>query len=176
MSQRCSGYDRIEDDRYVTPEWVTLALLPHLPRKPSRILEPAAGDGAMAKVLRTVADVVEVDVANGGPDFLTAKAAAHGCDAIITNPPYKLATEFIDRAVVATEPCHGMVAMLLRTDFDHAKSRRYLFADCEAFAKKVVLTQRIRWFAQSTGSPSFNHAWLIWDWQHKGPPTIGYAP
>ena len=35
------------------------------------------------------------------------------------------------------------------------------------FAKKVVLTKRIRWFEDSTGSPSFNHCWMIWDRQHQ---------
>jgi hypothetical protein len=28
----------------------------------------------------------------------------------------------------------------------------------------------------TTGSPSFNHAWLIWDWQHDGAPTLAYEP
>jgi hypothetical protein len=65
--------------------------------------------------------------------------------------------------------------MLLRTDFDHAASRRHLFADCAMFAKKVVLTKRIRWFEDSNGSPSFNHCWMIWDRQHHGPPTLTYA-
>ena len=31
MSQRESGYERIDRDLYETPEWVTEALLPHLP-------------------------------------------------------------------------------------------------------------------------------------------------
>ena len=65
--------------------------------------------------------------------------------------------------------------MLLRTDFDHAASRAHLFADCAMFAKKVVLTKRIRWFENSNGSPSFNHCWMIWDRQHRGPPTLAYA-
>jgi hypothetical protein len=175
MSQRWSEYARIVGDRYLTPEWVTLALIPHLPRTPTRILEPAAGAGDMAGVLRTVAEVVACDIADGGEDFLAA-ATALDCDAVITNPPYKLATEFIERALAATEYAAGMVAMLLRVDFDSAKCRRHLFADCPAFAKKVVLTQRIRWFADSTGSPSFNHAWYLWCWRHQGPATIGYAP
>jgi hypothetical protein len=68
-----------------------------------------------------------------------------------------------------------IVAMLLRTDFDHAASRGHLFADCAMFAKKVVLTKRIRWFEDSNGSPSFNHCWMIWDRQHRGPPTLAYA-
>ena len=65
--------------------------------------------------------------------------------------------------------------MLLRTDFDHAKTRQHLFANCEAFAKKLVLTRRIKWFEDGGSSPSFNHAWFIWDWQHEGPPTMAYS-
>jgi hypothetical protein len=42
------------------------------------------------------------------------------------------------------------------------------------FAKKVVLTKRVRWFEDSNSSPSFNHCWMIWDRQHRGPPTIAY--
>src|SRR5215471_2122152 len=47
-----------------------------------------------------------------------------------------------------------IVARLLRTDFDHAARRAHLFADCAMFAKKVVLTKRMRWFEDSNGSPS----------------------
>ena len=25
-------------------------------------------------------------------------------------------------------------------------------------------------------SPSFNHAWFIWDWTHEGAPVIAYGP
>jgi len=38
-----------------------------------------------------------------------------------------------------------------------------------------VLTKRIRWFEDSIGSLSFNHCWMIWDRQHRGPPTLAYA-
>jgi hypothetical protein len=100
-----------------------------------------------------------------------------GCDCILTNPPYDIAPEFIRRALALMEPSRGQVMMLLRTDFDHAKTRRNLFADCPAFAKKLVLTKRIRWFQdERTASPSFNHAWFLWDWKHVGPPTLAYGP
>jgi hypothetical protein len=66
-------------------------------------------------------------------------------------------------------------AMLLRTDFDHAKTRRHLFGESTSFAKKLVLTKRIRWIEGSTGSPSFNHSWMIWDKQHYGAPSIAYV-
>lgn len=116
-----------------------------------------------------------------GADFLSpAMPPPPECDAIVTNPPYEFATEFIERALRLMEAVNGSVAMLMRTDFDHAKSRSHLFRDCPAFAKKLVLTKRIMWFEPEPGakgkSPSFNHAWFIWDWKHEGAPTLAYGP
>lgn len=115
--------------------------------------------------------LVGTDITNG-VDFLQ-QAPPMGIGAIITNPPYALARKFIERALHVDG--NRIVAMLLRSDFDHATSRAHLFADCPAFAKRVVLTKRIRWFEDSKGSPSFNHCWIIWDRQHRGRPTIAYA-
>ena len=69
-------------------------------------------------------------------------AKAEPVQAIITNPPYALAQNFIEHALELMKP-DGIVAMLLRTDFDHAKTRQHLFGGCDQFAKKVVLTKRI---------------------------------
>lgn len=176
MSQRDSGYERKERDLYETPAWVTLALIPHLParlRPGMNVYEPAAGSGKMVRVLADVGYVVDADDIADGRDFLECKRADHA--AIITNPPYDIAPEFIWNAISLTRETEGLVAMLLRTDFDHASSRDYLF-DREQFAKKVVLRKRIKWFEDSKGSPSFNHAWFIWDWKHSGPPTLAYGP
>lgn len=178
MSQRDSGYERKERDLYETPAWATEALRPHLPRMPKFIWEPAAGTGKMSRVLETwgcrvVSSDIEPNQLCYPADFL--KCPIHdGVDAVITNPPYELATEFVQRALGSVG--RGIVAMLLRTDFDHAKTRQYLFGGHRAFAKKVVLTKRIKWFEDSKGQPSFNHAWFIWDWQHEGPPTLAYGP
>jgi hypothetical protein len=177
MSQRASGYERKERDLYETPEWVTEALVPALPfMHPRKVWEPACGSGKMVRALQARGiSTLGTDI-SGGLDFLTQRLPPEQhIEAIITNPPYELATEFIDRALCLMEP-HGLVAMLLRTDFDHAKTRAYLFAEHPAFAKKVVLTKRIKWFEDSKGQPSFNHAWFIWDWHHKGAPTLAYAP
>ena len=171
MSQRDSGYERKERDLYETPAWVTEALLPHL-RECRIIWEPAAGSGKMSRVLEGFAGtVISSDIAEG-QDFLAADG--FDGDAIITNPPYELAAEFIERALSLTAS-DGLVAMLLRTDFDHAKSRQHLFQH-PAFSKKLVLTKRIKWFEDSKGQPSFNHAWFVWDYRHKGPPTLAYGP
>jgi hypothetical protein len=176
MSQRDSGYQRKERDNYETPEWVTEALLPHLPDRSISVWEPACGSGKMVAVLKKYfVNVSGTDIANDEfYDFLMCSGTA--ADAIITNPPYALATLFVNHAINLMRERRGMVAMLLRTDFDHASGRKKLFSDSPCFAKKVVLTKRIRWFENSKGSPSFNHAWFIWSWIHSGPPTLAYGP
>ena len=176
MSQRDSGYERIERDAYETPEWVTRALVPNLPleSRPMRIWEPACGSGKMVRALEAMGHVVVASDISDGADFFSYQCRMNDAEAIITNPPYNLATEFIRHALELTARS-GLVAMLLRTDFDHANSRRELFTVCP-FWKKVVLTRRIKWFEESTGSPSFNHAWFIWNWRYKGPPMLAYGP
>lgn len=170
MSQRDSGYERVERDLYETPEWVTQALLPHLGNIKS-VWEPAAGSGKIARVLVAAGlQVLSTDISTG-QDFLLAKTGP--VDAIVTNPPYTSAQLFIEHALRLLSG-GGKVAMLLRTDFDHAKTRAHLFHGCKEFAKKLVLTRRIVWFDRPGAAPSFNHAWYIWDWQHDGKPTLEY--
>jgi hypothetical protein len=182
MSQRKSGFERKERDLYETPEWVTHALRRHLPRVPAAIWEPACASGQMVRALEAGgAHVLGTDIEPGRLDFLRASLPdGKPLGAIITNPPYELARQFCEHALRLMEPVGSMVAMLLRTDFDHANSRSHLFRDCPAFAKKLVLMKRIVWFVEANGkpkaAPSFNHAWYIWDWRHEGPPTIAYGP
>lgn len=173
MAQRVSGYARIDHDLYETPEWVTEALLPHLPAK-MNVWEPASASGKIAAVLmRAGHPVMLSDVRHGG-NFLQLPNPG-SCDAIITNPPFNLAFDFINHSLALMKPMRGIVAMLLRIDYDSAKTRVTLF-NRPPFAKKIVLTRRIRWIVGSTGSPSENHSWYIWDWRHAGPPTIAYEP
>jgi hypothetical protein len=175
MSQRDSGYERKERDLYETPEWVTHALIDGHLRKMDIVWEPACGSGKMTRALGVLdAEIYSTDIAFGADFFDTPPPK--GCDAIITNPPYELATEFIERSLEMVRPLAGQVAMLLRTDFDHAKTRSNLFSGSPAFRKKVVLTKRIKWFEDSKGQPSFNHAWFIWDWKHQGAPILAYGP
>lgn len=177
MSQRDSGYERKERDLYETPEWVTEALLPHL-RPLGAIWEPAAASGKMERALEAYGAYVFGSDIDAGHDFLKSDLPRGiQVDAIITNPPYEFALEFIEHALRLMFGTRGLVAMLLRTDYDHAATRNHLFDNpSENFAKKLVLTKRIRWFEDSKGQPSFNHAWFIWDWRHSGPPTLAYGP
>lgn len=183
MSQRDSGHKRIPHDLYETPPWVTDAIVPHLPkRRHVTIYEPAAASGKMVRALRKHGYLVSsADIRIGRKrDFLDREIRIGHQGAVVTNPPYKHAVEFIERALEVTECLEGYVAMLLKVDFDSGSTRRHLF-ESETFHKKVVLTRRIEWFKRKVikgklqGGPSENHAWFIWDWRHKGPPIIGYA-
>ena len=175
MSQRDSGYERKERDLYETPAWVTHALVAILPQLVGRnIIEPACGSGKMVRAMQDKGlHVTGFDIADGR-DFLQCLGAVGS--AVVTNPPYVLAQEFCEHAIELMRPVNGLVAMLLRTDFDHAKTRQHLFSGCPNFARKLVLTKRIKWFEDSKGQPSFNHAWYIWDHTHQGAPTLAYGP
>jgi len=191
MAQRHSGYARKQ--AYCTPHWVTEALLPHIAAlrnelggaRVQSVWEPACGAGHMAAVLSRQFKVIGTDI-EGGIDFLRQDKPLFHFDAIITNPPWgkygdhkEIGAKFVEQAIRLTEGNRGLVAMLFPHEYDTARGRRHLFADCPIFAKKIALTRRIVWFERDDGvapAPSCNHAWFIWDWRHKGAPTLAYEP
>jgi len=178
LAQRNSGYQRLEDDAYYTPPWCTWAMIPFLPSYVDRVWEPAAGPKRMiSEVLKNANYAVRSTDLRIGQGLNFLKTRSCGGRSIITNPPYKLAEPFIEHALVLTAQCRQAVAMLLRVDFDSAITRRHLFKDHPAFLGTVVLMRRVRWIANSTGSPSENHTWFLWDWR-KPPqqkPIINYG-
>jgi hypothetical protein len=180
MSQRFSEYARRERDDYPTPVWVTETVIPHLKDLGvTSIWEPAAGEGGMAASLAGAGFTVTATDIKSGIDFFDS--ADRSVSAVVTNPPYgkqgKLAERFIERALDLTRARQGVVAMLLKVDFDSGLTRRRFFAECSAWAAKLVLLKRIEWFKSQNGmTPSDNHAWYIWSWQHDGPPRLAYGP
>jgi hypothetical protein len=181
MSQRASGYARQALDDYQTrAPWITEAVIRHFPRRPSCIWEPAAGEGFMVRALRAAGfQVHSTDIncpGNIDQNFLhfTLPPTTY-IDAIVTNPPYSHATEFIEHALNLL-PRRGFAAFLLRCDFDSAKTRQHLFGRRQSFWRKVVLVRRIQWFEHKIASPSYNHAWYIWYHSNKDFPTICYEP
>jgi methylase of polypeptide subunit release factors len=93
------------DDLYETPAVAVEALLrvEHLPQK---IWETACGPGAIVRVLRAAGhEVLASDLVDYGDpthfyrrDFLMEPLPA-GCEAIVTNPPYKLVEPFVAHAL-----------------------------------------------------------------------------
>jgi hypothetical protein len=172
MAQRVSGYDRVADDRYETPQEITATIIPYLRRMGvRRAWEPAH---APADKLGNALRAAGFKVTSTTRDFLAAKAVPRGVDALATNPPYgkqgKLAEAFIRHALDLRVP---HVALLLPVDFDSALTRAPLFGECRQFTGKITLLRRIKWFPGDSG-PSTNHAWFLWH-QGGGLPVIRYA-
>ena len=144
-------------ETYVTPHWVWNALY---------AVEPS---------LNQAWDCAPLDA---DFDFMDCSDIPSSGSSIATNPPYEKAEEFVCHALKLTKRTQGKVAMLLPLAFDAAKSRFDLFRDCSAFKSKHTITRRIRWanLEQKTAGPSMNHAWFVWDWGHRGPPTMGWLP
>jgi hypothetical protein len=180
-----AGYERKARDFYPTEPWVTEALCRDVEFDNRGILwEPACGDGRMAKVLdRWHAAVIASDIADygygePGHDFLSIGAVhwlgethAGRIAAIVTNPPFDLAVQFIQRALELTKASQGKVAILQRHEFDAPASNRPLFRS--PFAAKLILHKRPRWVdGPDAASPRFPYAWYLWDWAHQGPPEL----
>lgn len=177
MSQRASGYDRRPNEEYFTPIWVAAPIAHYLRCELlTDVWEPAAGNGSLVEALGREGFCVAPSL----DDFFTYRRPPRdGLDAIVTNPPYgagrrgESACAFIRHALSMRHI--RVVAMLLRIDFDSAKTRVGLFRDHENFAGKIVLLNRVKWFPGESG-PSDNHAWFIWNRMANGrPPWIAYA-
>lgn len=141
----------------------------------------------MVTVLRTRGKVFASDLRDVSCDwprldFLAARTARFSQTiepfrAIVTNPPYSHAYEFLVHALELMKPCGGMVAMLLDHDYDTAMpTRGHLFRK-PPFAAKLVVGKRISWI----GLPSDkvgrrNHSWYVFDWQHSGHALALYPP
>jgi hypothetical protein len=173
MSQRVSGFKRLPSESYDTIEpWPVRALLAHLPIRSA--WDPCEGSGSLLAALQRYG----VEAIGSGHDFFTIRQPPVEVDAIVMNPPYgeqrrgEAAMHFLEHAL--TLPVQ-YIAALLPIDFDSAIGRQNLFRQCPSFIGKIVLLGRLRWIPDSTGSPSTNHCWLLWDHANVEAPTIRYA-
>jgi hypothetical protein len=168
-----------KDDFYATcPEAVT-ALIACEPKMPEYVWEPACGDGAIVLPLRqTGRTVVATDlVARGCPDSVAGRdflfwqpQSLFPPEGIVTNPPYKLATRFIELALERAD----YVAMLLRLGFLASQERKDLFS---RFARLHVSSRRLPMmhrgdYAGEKASSQVDYAWFVWDARHVGEPVI----
>src|SRR5580692_5481915 len=128
MAQRTEANDSPDD--FPTPPWATRGLIEHvlhdkLSLTKQTCLEPACGAGHMAKVLKEYfAQVQCTDAYDYGygtrRDFLSKPYAEGSFDWVITNPPFRLAEEFLMTALGVAR--HG-VAILARTVFLESAGR-----------------------------------------------------
>jgi hypothetical protein len=162
-------------DLYETPACATNALA-DVERLPHWLWEPASGRGAIVNVLRDRGHVViATDIRDYGfalhsvADFLTQTRAPDGCDAIITNPPYQIATEFTRHALDLVP----RVYLLLRLAFLESTRRsdvleRRGLARVHIFHKRLPMMHRDGWQGRRASS-AIPFAWFCWSRYHRGP-------
>lgn len=154
---------RNKSDFYPTPPECTQALIDFLGLPKNMVIwEPACGKGDMAKVFQDegfkviCTDINQYGFEDETLDFLTCKTKE--CDWIITNPPFSLSEEFIEKCISIKKP----FAMLLKSQYWHSKKRLKLF---EKLPPKYVLP--LTWrpdfeFGKRGGSPTMECIWTVW--------------
>jgi len=163
------GNGREGTDFYPTPPEATIALLQKLQiPKDSWIWEPACGNGMMAETMRMagwrfVYATNLHDQGYGIPhiDFLQVERKPTGMEWIVTNPPFKLAEDFIEHAHGMLQNMRGF-ALLLKCQFWHAKKRVALFRKC-----KPTYVWNLSWrpdflFGGRGGRPTIEVQWNVW--------------
>ena len=143
-----SAYGREGHDFYPTPNEATLALIKqynHRLYNLNSICEPACGSGVMADLLQkelSPKNLLCFDIRETGyakqsaiQDF-TDKEFIFNTDAIITNPPFNLADQFIQRSHDLNVPFYAFV---LKATYFHAKKRLPLFSSTHPTAVHPLL-------------------------------------
>lgn len=168
------------DDFHETPRCAIEALLA-VETFTGAIWEPACGLGAISDVLIerghpvVSTDLVARGYGIGRIDFLMELAPR--APNIVTNPPFKLALSFAQRACDLSS---GKVALLLRLSWLEGISRGHLF-DNSPFARLWVFRRRLPMmhrvgYVGTESSNTLAFAWFVWDHDHSGPATIGWLP
>lgn len=145
----------------------------------SNVWEPAVGAGHLAQVLTahgyevTASDIVDRGYPNTYIfDFLNQDCEPFNGD-IVTNPPYKYAVQFVERALQLVNNGRK-VAMFLKLQFLEGKSRRKLF---DFAPPKTIYVASGRLNCAPNGDftragSALAYAWFVWEKGFTGKPTI----
>ena len=140
---------------------------------PPHIWEPCCGSGRIVEALRAHGyPVTASDLVSDRIDFLMERRAPEGVGAIVTNPPYMLAADFVRHAL----PLVPKVATLLRLNFLESEVRSDLI-DGGSLARVHVFADRLpRMHGQGWEGPRSSsttaYAWFVWQRNHTGPITL----
>lgn len=145
--------ERNAHDEYNTPKWVVDAWLKFSPiRKDWTYMEPCRSNGAFYNEMPLGSAWGEI---REGVDYLTTEY--NRVDCILTNPPYNLAQEFVEKA-------HGeadVIIMLLRINFFESM-RRFEFWGKYPPTNLVTLSKRPS-FTDDGKTDGAGYAFFIWD-------------
>ena len=173
--------ERQKHDYYAT-EPKAIELLLKMEKFNHNVWECACGEGYLSKVLEDAgynvmsSDLIDRGYGEGNADFLSIDNVLWEGD-IITNPPYKYAQEFIEKAL-SIIPIGNKVAMFLKLQFLEGKARKELF---NVHPPKVVYVSSSRLLCakngdfeqgKKNGGSAVAYAWYIWEKGHKGHPIL----
>ena len=176
-AQQIVGYsaNREKNDFYATPEESTEKLLRVVTFR-GRIYEPCCGQGHISEVLvKHGYEVFSSDLVDRGygtprVDFLME---TQKYDNIVTNPPFKNALEFAERAL---ELSRYKVALLLKLSFLEGVARRNFF---KRYPPEKVWVFSQRQALMKNGEPHSGGmlalAWFIWSKGNIESPTVGWV-
>jgi hypothetical protein len=144
------------------------------------IWEPACGPGSIVRTLRAsgyrvvASDILDYGCpdASSGVDFLNLQRAPRGVAAVVTNPPYKHANEFVRRALALVP----RVVMLLPLRFLEGRGRSDILdggrlARAHVFINRIPMMHRRNWQGPRA-SNAHAFAWFVWDRDHRGPTEV----
>lgn len=112
-------------------------------------------------------------------DFLKLDDKTRWDGDIITNPPYKYAKEFVEKAL-NTIPIGNKVAMLLKLLFLEGKARKELFRKYPpkyvyVFSGRIMCAKNGEFEKMKAGGGSaIAYAWFIWEKGYDGKPTLDW--
>ena len=186
MQQRHEPDGSLDD--FPTPPWATRALIEHVlyPLDMSHLtaFEPACGRGHMVRALQEYfAEVHASDVCDYGvipkqrvSDFLAPQYLPDYMDWIITNPPFRLAEEFVEQGL---KLAGRGVAVLVRSAFLESVGRyerlfrRYPPSIVAQFVERVPMH---RGRLLEKGSTATAYCWLVWDKIRPMNPEFKWIP
>lgn len=177
MQQRSEPHHSLDD--FPTPPWATRALLEHLTGKlwwphldQASVREPAANRGHMVKPLAEYFARVEAsdihDYGAGFPvqDYLFGPLPPR-TDWTITNPPFRLAEQFVARAL----ECSKDVAMIVRSAFLEGVGRHKTLFQVHPPCMVLQFTERVvmhKGKLAPMGSTATAYCWIVWSAGHRG--------
>lgn len=170
MAQRHEAVDSPDD--FPTPPWGTRALVEHVigveQVRGATCLEPACGRGYMVRPLREYFGKVDAaDAYHYGfapvRDFLTYPYEALSHDWVITNPPFRLAEEFVARAITVARKG---VAILARTVFLESVGRYESIFSANPPTKFAQFSERlpmVKGRVDAKATTATGYAWFVWE-------------
>ena len=171
MAQRVEAKDSLDD--FPTPPWASRAFCEHILGGANRLsnltaMEPACGRGDMAQVLSEYFGSVSAsDIHPYGygtiVDFLDSDHPEDSVDWIITNPPFKTAEKFLEKALPVARKG---VALLTRTVFIESVGRfQRVFSvrPPSVVAQYVERVPMVKGRLDKKASTATGYAWLVWE-------------